>query len=161
MLKIDQKTATELYPTATGKFKTMLEEKFGEILIPKKITDKVKSFEDACKILGKDPKKELPYAKPANARQEFANAAIMLDIISEALSEGVILDWANLSQKKWWPLFTDYKSGSGFRFDGSGGVWASSGAGGGARLCVPTKELANYFGNQFLSIWNKFLNPNK
>lgn len=141
---------------------TLTEEQ--ETLIKKhsaKPIDRIKTFEDAYEDLGLDSEDELPFGIPANARQEAANAFTMLDIISESLLEGAKLDWADESQKKWYPYFYDYKPGSGFRFGGASYVWSYASTDGGARLCVDTQEKATYFGTQFLDIWNKFLNPNK
>jgi len=108
-----------------------------------------------------DPDEALPYASPKNNREEAANAFVMLDIISQALLENAKLDWSNTDQKKWFPYFNGDSSGAGFRFYDTLCDWAGTFAGGGARLCVDTQEKAKYFGTQFLSIWNKFLNPNK
>lgn len=162
MIKIDLKTAQSLYPTAQGAFKTMLEDEFGvDKLKPPVFSDRIKTFEDACKVLGLNPATEVPFKKPTTNRQKFLNAAAKLDIISEALLEGVILDWSNSDQKKWAPWFNKYTSGAGFRFLGSVGWWAGAHAIGGARLCVDTEKKSDYFGTQFLDIWNDYLQPIK
>lgn len=126
-----------------------------------KITDRIKSYEDACEDLGLDPVEDLPFQNPKNNRQEAANAFHMLDVITESLLEGKKLDWEDADQRKWYPVFNNYSSGSGFRFLYSFGAWTNSGATGGARLCVDTQEKSDYLGTQFLAIWNKFLNPIK
>lgn len=161
-LIIDEKKAKMLFPKADEEFKGILKASFGEELFSQKNIDRIKTFEDACHDLDLDPGGVLPYPRPAsNARQIAANAFAMLDIITEALLEGVKLDWTNDTQKKWYPWFNNYKPGSGFRFGDSGFVWADTYATGGARLCVDTQEKAQYLGTQFIDIWNKFLNPNK
>lgn len=124
-----------------------------------KITDRIKSYEDACDDLGLEPVESLPFENPKNNRQESANAFHMLDVITESLMEGKRLDWEDAGQRKWYPVFNDYSSGSGFRFLRSDIGWTATR--GGARLCVDTEEKADYLGTQFLSIWNKFLNPIK
>lgn len=159
-LKIDGNKARILYPTATPEFKEMLIDSFGKEFFSQKITDRIKSYEDACADLGLDPE-DLPFKNPKNNRQEADNAFHMLDVITESLLEGKKLDWEDSDQRKWYPVFNNYSSGSGFRFLGSNYVWSHSLADGGARLCVDTQEKADYSGNQFLPIWNKFLNPNK
>lgn len=160
-LILDEKNAKALFGNADKDFKQMLIDTFGEEFFSQKITDRIKTFEDACQDNGLDPHDVLPFHKPTNARQEAANAFAKLDIISESLLEGARLDWTDSSQQKWYPWFNNYQPGSGFRFDGALCGWTYAGTFGGARLCVDTQEKARYFGTQFLEIWNKFLNPNK
>lgn len=151
----------EIYDTASDEEKQELILKFGESYFKSDIISRVGSYEDACKELGKDTIAELPYPNPTTNRQEFLNAGAMLDIITEALLEGTVLDWSNAKQKKWCPIFYNYKDGSGWSFRGSNRVWSTTDAAGGARLFVDSEEKANHLGKMFLSIWNKFLNPNK
>ena len=49
-LQIDENKAFDLYQTATPEFKQMLEDSFGKEFFKRKITDRVKSYEDACAI---------------------------------------------------------------------------------------------------------------
>lgn len=161
-VKIESTNVLKAFYNADASGKQLLKDLVnGQVDFNIKVTDRVKSFEDACVELGIVIETALPYPKPVNNRQEYANACVMLDIISESLSEGIVLDWANNNQKKWYPWFNEYKSGSGFRFCESNFNWSNANTSGGARLCLPTKELADYFGQQFLPIWNKFLNPIK
>jgi hypothetical protein len=160
-LKIDETKARKLFTTATTEFKEMLIDSFGKEFFSQKITDRIKSYEDACADLGLDPVESLPFKNPKNNRQEAENAFHMLDVITESLLEGKKLDWEDSDQRKWYPVFSDYSSDSGFRFMHSDNVWTRAYAYGGARLCVDTQEKADYLGTQFLPIWNKFLNPIK
>jgi len=160
-LQIDGPTAKKLFTTAAPEFKKMLTERFGEKYFSFKITDKIKTWEDAAAEYGIDPVKDLPYSKPMNSFQEAANAFFKLDIIATVLNEGVILDWADENQKKWYAWFNNYQPGSGFSFNGTSYGWTGADTTGGARLCVHSEELARYFGKQFLPIFNQFLNPNK
>lgn len=125
-----------------------------------KIIDRIKTWEDAAKEAGIDPL-DLPFKNDSKtARQEAVNAFYQLDVIAEVLRKGVVLDWTDSDQIKWYPWFYDYRPGSGFSFDAPGYEWSLTATYGGARLCVDTKEKAVFFGTQFLSIWNKFQNPN-
>ncbi len=161
-VKIDSGNVIKAYRNADKSGKQLLKDLVnGQVDFNTKVTDRIKTFEDACNELDIDAATVLPYKNPVNNRQEFANASVMLDIINEALSEGVVLDWSNGKQEKWYPWFNNYSSGSGFRFCASDYSWSTTGTTGGARLCLPTKELSDYFGQQFLPIWNKFLNPIK
>jgi hypothetical protein len=159
-LATDKKTITDQYKKADPSGKKLLNQIFGDKFFLS-IPERIKTWEDAAKEYGVDPVESLPYPKPTNNRQEALNAFYMLDIISEILCEGVVLDWEDSDQKKWYPYFNDYTPGSGSRFIGTDYDWANANAAGGARLCVPTSELAGYFGEQFLSIWKQFLNPIK
>lgn len=162
IVKIDSDNVLKAHRNADKPGKQLLEDLVnGQVDFNTSITDRVKTFEDACAELGKNPTEELPYKIPMNARQEFANAAVMLDIIAEALCEGVVLNWADSNQQKWYPWFNEYTPGAGFRYYGTSYYWSDADAGGWVRLCLPTSKLAEYFGKQFLPIWNKFLNPNK
>lgn len=159
-LKIDGTKARKLFPNASPEFKEMLNDSFGKEFFSQKITDRINSYEDACADLGLNPE-DLPFKNPKNNRQEAENAFHMLDVITESLLEGKRLDWEDSDQRKWYPVFNNYSSGSGFRFLYSIYGWAYAAASGGARLCVDTEEKSNHLGTQFLAIWNKFLNPNK
>lgn len=158
--KFNKEIAVAEFNNGDHKTKSALKNIFGEKFF-QPITERIDSYQAACEELGLDPDEELPFKDPKNARQEAANAEVMLDIISEALLEGKELDWTDSTQEKWSPYFNNYKSGSGFRFDVSVCGWAHTDASGGARLCVDTKEKSDYFGQRFLPIWNKFLNPKK
>lgn len=159
-VKLNKENAIQEFNNGNNDVKKSLKNIFGEsFFMP--VIGRIKTYEDACNELDKDPLEELPYNQPVNARQEAANAFVMLDIITEALLEGGTLDWENSNQQKWYPWFNNYSSGAGFRFDGTGCNWSVSFAFGGARLCVDTQEKAKYLGTQFIDIWNKFLNPNK
>lgn len=159
-IQIKKENALAAYKNADKKTKELLENLFGKSVLYSNIMDRVKSYEDACEVVGADPD-DMPYKTPKNAREEACNAFHMLDIISEALLEGKVLDWTNSNQPKYYPWFNNYQPGSGFRFLVTDYDWANTGAGGGARLCLDTDEKAKYFGIQFIDIWNKFLNPNK
>lgn len=161
ILQLDGNDARKLFPTATQEFKEIFIDTWGEKFFLENIMERIKSYEDACEYFGLNPREQLPYRDTKIFRQEAANAFVQLDIIAESLRERVLLDWTDSSQKKWFPVFTNYSSGSGFRFLASYFDWSYTLACGGARLCLDTKEKSDYFGTQFLSIWNKFLNPNK
>lgn len=70
-----------------------------------KITDKVKSFEDACKHLGLNPN-DLPvvYMLPEKDRKSII-AFYKLTIIIRALNEGWEPDWSNWDKWKYYNWF--------------------------------------------------------
>lgn len=158
-LTINPSQARIIYPKADVVLKLWLQETFGKEHFTAKITDRIKTWEDAAAEKGLHPIDSLPFKTPTNSSQEATNAFFMLDIIADVLRQGVVLDWTNSSQKKWYAWFNNYKPGSGFSFHGTDYGWTSTHASGGARLCVDTSEKAEYFGKQFLPLFNKFLNP--
>lgn len=112
-----------------------------------KITEKVKTFEDACRIVGvyfkinkKDTPDEIAYKK--------------LKIIAQALNEGWEPDRTDKNQWKFWPWF-NFGPGSGGSCNGYDNWFAHSGVG--SRLCFKSAELAEYAGTQFLSIYKDYL----
>ena len=151
------KKARTAFKSADKKEKDLLAEIFGKEAFVGNIMEQITSFEDARAHLNLDLK--IPFPNPSNTREAAANAFYKLDIIAEALRDGVKLDWSDSGQKKWFPWF-EYTP-SGFRFDVSAyvGVYASST--GGSRLCLDTQAKANYFGKQFADLWVVMLNPDK
>ncbi len=155
-LQIDPQTARKLYPTAVPEFKTMLEESFGKDHFSQKITDRIKTFEDAINEFGD---KVSPNVNTLLAYNGIDNAMIAaramacLTIIAQALNEGWKPDWTNSGQYKWYPWFR--KSGSGLSFGGAAD-WASY-TYVGSRLCFKSRELAEYAGKQFIEIYADFM----
>lgn len=126
-----------------------------QTLNKKKITDRVKTFEDALAIVGcsEDMKNLLDY-NGQDKEMIAAQAYAKLSIIRAALNEGWEPDYTNSAQAKWYPWFK-YVAGSGFSF----GVYryAYQGSGVGARLTFKSKELAMYAGEQFIDIYRDYL----
>lgn len=116
---------------------------------PEKITDRIKSFEDACGILG------ISVSSVLNGYDTTDEAAYKkLKVIVKALNEGWTPDWDNGNQKKWYPYF-DMRSG--FSFGGTAYTNWYTLDGVGSRLCLKNEELARYAGNQFLGLYKEFL----
>ena len=115
-----------------------------------KVTDRVKTYEDACEEIGEDP---LNTKFTTGTLDEIAYRKIK--VIAQALNECVSLCYANGDQKKWYPWFI--YEGSGFRFCGTDYVLTYSFTAGGSRLCYATRELAEYAGTQFIELYNQLL----
>ena len=114
--------------------------------MPKNIMELVKTFEDACEVLGievtfneNDTKDEIAYKK--------------LKIVFKALNEGWVLDWSNSNEVKYYPYFKM----SPFGFDDThyGGWDTCSNAG--SRLCGKTDTIAEYAGRQFEDLYRDFM----
>jgi hypothetical protein len=119
-------------------------------LCKKNIKDSVKSYEDACKVLGEQPSTDFGN----DTKDEIAYKK--LKTVIKALNEGWKADYNDGNQRKWLPWF--YTAGpSGFAFSATYYGCSNPYAGGAARLCLKSEELASYTGKQFLSLWEEFI----
>ena len=116
------------------------------------IMDRVKTFEDACEVLGID-KLQLGVAGLDDDRESI-EAYAKLIIIAKVLNEGWQPDWSDDDQYKYFPWFK-HKSGFGLScFDF--GRWRAYTAVG-SRLCFKSAKLAEYAGTQFAEIYRDYL----
>jgi hypothetical protein len=124
-----------------------------------KITDKIKSFENACKHLGLNPN-DLPVVDmlPEKDRKSII-AFYKLTIIIRALNEGWEPDWSNWDEWKYYNLFYVEKGGDqrsfGFRYGTTD--FASTRMHTGSRLCFKNIELAEYAAEQFKELYREYL----
>lgn len=79
---------------------------------PKDITKRVKTYADACAVLGIEPMNETVLAKLGFAKDEIAYRK--LKTIAKALNEGWRPDWANSNEYKYWPWFVYNPAYAGF-----------------------------------------------
>jgi len=126
---------------------------------PKNIMERVKSFKDACEILGLCEEKLPDVSMLPQEHQKSIIANYKLIIIISALNEGWKPNWANTDQKKWYSWFEYNRGGcaSGFGFSYTACDDWSTSATVGSRLCFKTEELAKYVGKQFLDIYNDYI----
>ena len=118
------------------------------------IKDKVKSFEDACKVLDITPSVPVVTGIPEKYQKPLiANYQLM--VIAEALNEGWTPDWSNGEWDKWYPWFNMDNSSSAGRFSFDVSVNRASNSGVGSRLCFKSEELADYAGTQFLELYRE------
>ena len=118
------------------------------------IIEKVKSFEDACKLLDITPSVPVVTGIPEKYQKPLiANYQLM--VIAEALNEGCTPDWSNGEFDKWYPWFDMDNSSSAGRvsFGAAGGRSSYSDVG--SRLCFKSEELADYAGTQFLELYRE------
>lgn len=154
-LQIDEKNAKKLYPTASAEFKATLEDTFGKEFFSHKITDRVKSFEDACVILGINSRTVLPELPTTYLNNDLRSiqAYAKLTVIIRALNEGWTPDWDNSDEPKYYCWFEKKKSGFVLNLV----LYHCTVTPVGSRLCFKSRELAQYAGEQFQSIYNDFL----
>lgn len=146
-IPITKEMAVAAYKNADPKEKQLLENLLGkENLAPQKITERVKTFEDACAISGFKPTSVHITTADESAYQK-------LKLIADVLNEGWKPDWTNSNEYKWVPYF-DMKSGSGLSFLAAD-LWDSLTLVG-SRLCFKSRELCEYAAKQFLDIYTEF-----
>lgn len=141
------------------------------------ITERVKTFEDACREIGVDP--EEYEDKFANAPADVI-AFLKLRVITAALNEGWEPQFTE-DEWRWYPWFTlwteeelsekseewkadrhlistgDYSGDyAGFACARSINAPSLTSAIFGSRLCFKSEALATYCGKQFISLWADF-----
>jgi hypothetical protein len=122
---------------------------------PEDIKDKVKTYSDACLVMGE---KELSIEDFSNVPVEFRKstfAIYKLQVIAKALNQGWTPNWSDTNQAKWYPYF-DLRAG-GFVFDDCGYDCWDAYYTGGSRLCFQSEALAKYAGTQFTEIYREFM----
>ena len=188
-MEIKKENVLAAYETAreTGADSTMkvLEALFGEDTFkPKDVTERIKTFEDACRELGM----EHPFVAAYNAwimNEEFDDqldilAYLKLRIICAALNDGWEPKFTE-DEVRWFPWFWlytaqeiedmdeqekqerhlistgDYETGyAGFADAGSAYAPSHSATYVGSRLCLKSEALAVYCGKQFIDLWADF-----
>ena len=124
------------------------------------ITDRVKTYEDACKVLGVEPINEQNAKAQGFRSDEIARRK--LETIAAALNEGWKPDWNNTDQYKYYPYFYIQENAKG---KGSAGLSCASSnyaataatAYFGSRLCFYASRLARYASNQFTDLYEQIL----
>ena len=144
-IQISRKNAMEAYANANLEGKKLLCDLLGKDNFLK-ITERVKTFEDACAVLDMLPTIEDDY----RTRDEIAY--IKLKTIAKALNEGWTPDWNNTDECKYYPYFA-FERGRFVYFHYNNACSYL-----GSRLCFKTRELAEYAGKQFMDLYNDFFN---
>lgn len=150
------------------------------------VTERIKTFEDACRELGNHAlvnqyrritEEQNP---PMDETAKDLIAYLKLRIIAAALNEGWTPQYVK-GEEKWWPwywLYTQkeidqmddesksecvlfggaahYGAYAGFAYALSAYAPSNPIASIGSRLCVKSEALSDYFGKQFIKIWQDF-----
>lgn len=124
------------------------------------ITDRVKSYEDACKVLGVEPINEQNAKAQGFRPDEIARRK--LETITAALNEGWLPDWNNTDEYKYYPYFYIQEDAKGKGSAGLSCAYTDSAAADtgtiiGSRLCFRDSRLAKYAGNHFANIYEQVL----
>lgn len=102
------------------------------------ITDRVKTYEDACKVLGVEPINEQNAKAQGFRSDEIARRK--LETIAAALNEGWKPDWNNTDQYKYYPYFYIQENAKG---KGSAGLSCASACRGFVYGCVSALGFAS------------------
>lgn len=124
------------------------------------ITDRVKTYEDACKVLGVEPINEQNAKAQGFRSDEIARRK--LETIAAALNEGWKPDWNNTDQYKYYPYFyiqenAKGKGSAGLSYATTDNAATAASAAIGSRLCFYASRLARYASNQFTDLYEQIL----
>lgn len=155
---ITKQEAIEAYDSSNEDQKKFLEKVFGEEIFTKSIRDRVKTFEDALAIVGKNPNRDILLQYNGADKEIIAAVAFLkLSIICRALNEDWVPDWSNSDERKYyaWLEYGEREaSPSGFGFSRSRYDDSNTYSIVGSRLCYKSSELAIYAGQQFEALYN-------
>lgn len=119
------------------------------------ITKKIKSYEDACKVLGLNPENQPCVDSVSEKDRNSIIAYHKLIVIVRALNEGWEADFSNHDQYKYWNwLWVDT---AGFVSADTTNAASSADALLGSRLCFKNRKLAEYAITQFKSLYEEYL----
>ena len=123
------------------------------------ITQKVKSYEDACRVLGVDETlPEFPELRPKDRVGLIAYYKLV--VIARALNEGWEPNWADETEYKYIPWFyfnRKENKTAGFAGANSSDAPTYTDASIGSRLCFKTEALAEYAATQFETLYNDYI----
>lgn len=129
------------------------------------VTERIKTFDDAVDELGSEHPLVKKYMVAANGDESLTRntiAYMKLLIIAAALNEGWSPDLLN-KDMRWYPWYSiiprseNSWSRWSLAYAASYAAWPNSIADCSAILAVKSKEISDYFGNQFIDIWEEYL----
>lgn len=155
-LQIKQDSLLVAFRNAGKEGKQVLSDLFGkQVALYDNITDRVKSFEDACQVLGIST--NVPEVKGLPRKHQKAIIAnYKLIVIAEALNEGWKPNWQDSDEYKYYPWF-DMSNPAGVCCSSTYHTASAASASFGSRLCLKNRELAIYFGQTFTDLFNDSL----
>lgn len=129
----------------------------GRIVVDRtgKVTDRIKSYSDACFEIDQNPLTIHDFAALPEKDRQATYAFHQLTIIARVLNEGWEPNWNNHSEYKYYPYFYHEEGGSGFSYYGYCCAFSSSRVG--SRLVYKDWETAEYAGKQFLDIYRDLM----
>lgn len=113
----------------------------------------IKTFEDACDFVGVDSDE---FEESYSHLPPHVYAYMKLTIISQALNGGIHMNYDDTDKYKYYPYFYAKGVSRGFSYDGS--CCDDSISHVASRLTYKSGEIAEYAGEQFLDIYNRYIN---
>lgn len=154
-LQITEKEARGVYKTASTEFKKKLENCFGAEILKQDITERIKTYEDACEYIGIEQIDVNELLEIGLTEKDIAY--LQIRTITKALNEGWKADIYDSTTERWYPWFNPNGNSSSFAFRDSCCANSSVYAGSGAGLCFKNKKLATYAGKQFVALYKQFI----
>lgn len=187
-IKINQGNVTEAFKTAKGNALAIniLTKLFGEQKPDYSDYHNIKTYEDACEVLGIKPMTSLFIEYEACMKEEVIDIAhiayIKLCTIAQAINNDKDFPRFVKDEYRYYPYFILYNQKEvdemsdedksrlvfwggtashgaycGLACAHSYSAWSDSSASVGSRLAVSSSEQAIYFGNQFKELWKDYL----
>ncbi|GGC14579.1 hypothetical protein [Dyadobacter sediminis] len=150
-LKISRDNAIRAFKSADQNGKLLLEALFGQEVLDEKLTERIKTYEDACVLTSIKPLSVLDFLFLPEKDQESSLAHHQLTVIAKCLNDGWEPDWHDNTQHKYYPHFIWGESRLGFMYYNCG--WTTCYTAIHSRFVFKSHELAEYAGKQFLSIY--------
>ena len=147
-LSIERTAVITAFKNADTSGKKLLDDLFPEQKLTGKITDRVKTVEDALLIKGITMS---DLVKPGYTKEDIGRKKV--ELIIEVLNEGWYPNWDNHSEYKYYPWFN--MSGSGLSYYVCDHAYSHSYVS--SRLCLKSAELAKYIGTQFTKEYAEFM----
>lgn len=123
------------------------------------ITDRVKTYADACAVLGiKETLPDVGGLRPKD--RPSVTAYYKLIVIAQALNEGWEPDWTDEDQEKWFPWFyfdREKNKTAGFASASTYLAPTNAPASFGSRLCFKTEALCAYAARQFEPLYEAWI----
>lgn len=124
--------------------------------------DNVKSYEDACRVLGVEPMDEQAMTAAGFRADEIARRK--LETVTAALNDGWKPDWNDTDQYKYVPWFwikpRPGQTSAGLACASTHDAPSSTSASFGSRLCFKNAAVARYAANQFTELYALILVEN-
>lgn len=114
----------------------------------------IKSYEDACKVLGIQPISENAVAAFPKEDRKSMLAYHKLTIIARAINGGWKPDWNDRTQYKYYPIF--FYENAGLSFAIATTAASSTRAHFGSRLCFKTEAMSDYAAATFADLYTDF-----
>lgn len=104
---LDLSMARVIYKNKTvpDSLKDQLRNAFGEAHLSDNICDMIKTMEDIYRINGTTYEEVIPFKDPKNKDQTSTNADALIKQITKAYNQGIVLNWLDKQQPKYYLWF--------------------------------------------------------